>query len=85
MEYLLTFQNTHYAIHSEKVLLEQQIPVSVMPLPTSLGNFCGICLRLEERDFSKGKDLLINEKIPIEGIFVITEDNEGRNYVPWKI
>ncbi|MHC5229239.1 DUF3343 domain-containing protein [Enterococcus sp. LJL99] len=85
MEYLLTFQNTHYAVHSEKVLLEQQIPVSVMPLPTSLGNFCGICLRLEERDFNKGRDLLIKEKIPIEGIFMITEDNERRNYVPWKI
>lgn len=84
MDYLLTFQNTHYAIHSEKSLLEQQISVSVMPLPTSLGSFCGICLRLEEKDFSKGRNQLIKEKIPIKEIFVIEENNEGRNYLPWK-
>lgn len=85
MEYLLTFQNTHYAVHGEKVLIEQQIPVLVMPLPTSLGNFCGICLRIEKKDFIEGRNLLIREKIPIEGIFMIKITSEGRNYLPWGI
>lgn len=84
MDYLLTFQNTHYAIHSEKVLLEQQISVSVMPLPTTLGDFCGICLRLEEKDFTQGRNQLIKEKVPIEAIFIIEDNGERRTYLPWK-
>ncbi|MFD1899335.1 DUF3343 domain-containing protein [Enterococcus termitis] len=84
MEYLLTFQNTHYAVHSEKVLVEQTIPVAVMALPTSLGDFCGICLRLEEKDFIEGRRHLLQAGLPIEGIFIIENQGEGRSYRPWK-
>ncbi|OTN89988.1 hypothetical protein A5819_002486 [Enterococcus sp. 7E2_DIV0204] len=84
MEYLLTFQNTHYAVHSEKILLNKKIPVSVMALPTSLGDFCGICLRLAREDFEQGRMHLADAKIPIKGVFTIEGSNSERKYVPWK-
>lgn len=83
MEYLLTFQNTHYAVHSEKVLINKNIPVSVMALPTSLGNFCGICLRIAIEDFESGREHLNEAKIPIEGIFKIEGNHRERKYSPW--
>ncbi|WP_086312578.1 hypothetical protein A5821_000219 [Enterococcus sp. 7F3_DIV0205] len=84
MDYLLTFQNTHYAIHSEKILSEKKIPVSVMALPTSLGDFCGICLRVAIQDFLAGQRYLKEAKIPIEGMFKIEENNSGKRYIPWR-
>lgn len=84
MEYLLTFQNTHYAVHSEKVLLNKKISVSVMALPTSLGDFCGICLRITRDDLDIGRAFLAEAKIPIKGIFEIEEICKERKYLPWK-
>ena len=84
MEYLLTFQNTHYAIHSEQTLIKQNIPVFVMPLPTSLGDFCGICLRVEQKDFTQARNRLLEADLPIEEIFIIETTNGGRNYLRWE-
>ena len=84
MDYLLTFQNTHYAIHSEKVLTTNDIPVSVMALPVSLGDFCGICLRLDEAYFEEGRKYLIQADLPIEEIFIISDQPKERTYKPWR-
>ncbi|MGG5341039.1 DUF3343 domain-containing protein [Enterococcus sp. AZ192] len=83
MEYLLTFQNTHYAVHSEKILDAHKIPVSVMALPTSLGDFCGICLRLDASYVEKGQQCLSQADLPIEKIFIIEEQNNERSYREW--
>lgn len=83
MEYLLTFQNTHYAVHGEKVLGQKNIPVAVMALPTSLGDFCGICLRLAEPNFRMGQECLKDAKVPIERIFTIERTDNERTYTPW--
>lgn len=84
MEYLFTFQNTHYAIHSEKMLKKEQLPVSVMALPSKLGDFCGICLRLDPENFLKGKRVLEEHHIPFEKIFTINRVNGERIYQPWR-
>ncbi|MGX7263070.1 DUF3343 domain-containing protein [Enterococcus crotali] len=84
MEYLLTFQNTHYAIHSEKILIQKKIPVSVMALPGSLGDFCGICLRVAKSDLVDGRKYLSEASIPIEGIFKIERAHNERTYIQWK-
>ncbi|MBO0439562.1 DUF3343 domain-containing protein [Candidatus Enterococcus ikei] len=82
MDYLLTFQNTHYAIHGEKTLMNTNISVSVMALPTSLGDFCGICLRLAAQDLAVGCECLKAENVPIEAIFKIESRNNERTYTP---
>ncbi|MBM7687806.1 hypothetical protein BCR24_02310 [Enterococcus ureilyticus] len=83
MAYLLTFQNTHYAVHSEKIFIKNNLPVSVMALPTSLGDFCGICLRIAAQDLDKGRVYLNKAEIPIEGIFTIEGVNKERTYKRW--
>lgn len=84
MEYLFTFQNIHYAIYSEKMLKKECFPVLVMSLPSKLGNFCGICLRLEPDHFLEGKMVLEQQNIPIEKIFTIEQVNGERIYKPWE-
>lgn len=84
MEYLFTFKNTHYAIYSEKILKKENIPVGVMALPSQLGDFCGICLRLSSENVLKGKELLQLTEIPVEKIFKIEKAEGKRIYTPWK-
>lgn len=83
MEFLFTFPNVHYAIHSEKYLTAQQILVKVVPLPASLGDFCGVCLRINEADLAKSYGLLTDEGVPIKAIFKIEKHAGERKYQKW--
>lgn len=50
MEYVLTFQNTHFAVMSEQYLLANNLQVTCIPLPSELSAGCGISLRLNEAE-----------------------------------
>ena len=84
MEYLFTFANTHFVIKGEKLLGKQEIVAKPMPLPTSLGSFCGICLRISNKDLKKAQFVLNDEGIPVSGIFEILGEGRERKYLPWK-
>ena len=45
-DFIITFQNTNYAMKAEKLLLDGDIRVGVLPLPSQISAGCGICLRL---------------------------------------
>ncbi len=81
MEILFTFPHTRGAIRAEKALLEQQIPVSMMPLPSQLGAGCGLSLRLDEDYGAKARQLLTEADIPWENIYRLLRDAEKISYV----
>ncbi|MTD38126.1 DUF3343 domain-containing protein [Erwinia sp. CPCC 100877] len=83
MDYLLTFQNTHYAIHSENLLTQEKIPLSVMALPEKIGDFCGICLKVKEEYFAASRSCLNKAQVPVEAVFKITYDGNERKYQLW--
>ncbi|MBQ3404022.1 MAG: DUF3343 domain-containing protein [Oscillospiraceae bacterium] len=55
--YVLTFDSTHDAISSEK-LLKELLPIKVVPTPRVISASCGIAIRVEEELFEKLKALL---------------------------
>ena len=55
--YVLTFDSTHEAISSEK-LLKDLLPIKVVPTPRAVSASCGIAIRVEEELFDKLKALL---------------------------
>ena len=58
MEILLTFDSTHAAIESERILLQADLAVKVMNLPSSIRAGCGISLRIAPDDFLRATQLL---------------------------
>ena len=46
LEYVIVFSDTSAAILAERCLTGAGVPVSVMPLPESIGAGCGITLRV---------------------------------------
>ncbi|HHV41305.1 MAG TPA: DUF3343 domain-containing protein [Clostridiaceae bacterium] len=69
MEYIITFANTNNAIKAESCLLNNEIQVSVLPLPPSIKAGCGICLRLKEDDLRLATQLLESCGIKNNGIY----------------
>ena len=55
--YVLTFDSTHDAISSEK-LLKELLPIKVVTTPRVISASCGIAIRVEEELFEKLKALL---------------------------
>lgn len=66
---LFTFHNTHHSILAEKILLEANIPVKVMPMPEAITAGCGLCLRLPEEDGLSAYRLLKSSSISPRGIY----------------
>ncbi|RKD29282.1 DUF3343 domain-containing protein [Lacrimispora algidixylanolytica] len=66
---LFTFHNTHHSILAEKILLEANIPVKVMPMPEVITAGCGLCLRLPEADGLCAYHLLKSSSISPRGIY----------------
>ena len=69
MEYIITFKNTNFAIKAEQCLLEQQLNVRVMPLPSQISAGCGICLRMEQDDIGAALRVLADRSINEVGLF----------------
>ncbi len=69
MEILFTFPHTRGAIRAEKVLLEHEIAVSMMPLPSQLGAGCGLSLRLNKDREEEARQILQAADVQWENIY----------------
>jgi len=47
---LISFSSTSHAIRAEKVLLENNIKATVLPLPNKIRAGCGICLMVDDNN-----------------------------------
>ncbi|MFC6170049.1 DUF3343 domain-containing protein [Loigolactobacillus jiayinensis] len=80
MEYLFTFVNTFAAIQAQDRLDVQKIPFNVMPLPSSLGDSCGICLRVKNNDLADVQNEFKQSKIALTGFYQIQVINGKKRY-----
>lgn len=69
-EVIFTFRNTHQAIKGEQTLLEANLAVRVMALPSALGAGCGLCLRVAPNDRAAGLGFLAAGEIEPEGVYL---------------
>jgi len=84
-EYVFVFKSTHDSISTEKLLIKNGISVNIMSLPEKINSGCGICIRIKENDLIFSIELLNNNEIDFEGIYLKTVSKEGTDYSRWKI
>jgi hypothetical protein len=77
-EFVFSFYSVKGAIVAERRLLDEGLPVRVMPSPPQIGPGCGICLRVKGGDLEKARMILGSE---CQGIFRRT--GTGRDFIPW--
>lgn len=69
MDFIIVFNNTHEAVSTENFFNKNNIPSRVMPTPTNITKSCGISLIVRGEDISEIKELSLNNKIYIKGIY----------------
>lgn len=77
---LLVFANTNHAIRAEALLLEANLPVQVMPLPSVIHAGCGICLRVPQAQVTRAAALLQAHGAPPEELYAIHMDGPQSRY-----
>lgn len=83
MEYLFTFVNTYAAIKAQDLLTTQKVPFNVMPLPSHLGDSCGICFRIKSPDLAIVRQELKANRVAVTQIYQINDVSGKKRYQPW--
>lgn len=79
--YIVSFNSTHHAIRTEKILIENEIRCTTLPTPREITASCGISIRFLIEDLNKVKDVLGTSEVDFKGIFKIQKLSDGKKSV----
>ena len=65
---VVLFHTTSAALRAEKILVQAQLAVRLIPTPREFSSDCGIALRFVWDDAVRVKELLNNARVEIAGI-----------------
>jgi len=68
---VVIFYSTSAAIRAESLARKDKLIVKLIPVPRNLSSDCGICLRFNNEDKQKIKEILKENKIEYENIYKI--------------
>lgn len=83
--YVVTFNSTHYAITTEKLLKEEKLEIMTIPSPREITVSCGLSIRFLEKDLEKIKELITENGIDIFGIFKIEKEENQSTRIATKV
>lgn len=64
----------HFVLKAEKLLLKENIPIDVIPVPRSISSDCGMAIEYSCEQTERIQELLNYEKIDIARIYRCKED-----------
>ena len=79
--YIISFNSTHHAIRTDKLLNEADIKSTTLPTPREITASCGISIRFLLDNLENIKDIVRSNKIEIKGIYKISKNLEGKKVV----
>jgi len=68
---VISFESTHMAIKSEKILLEYSLDIRIIPVPREITASCGLALRINQSDFIEARKILEEKEIKFSGCYLI--------------
>ena len=78
---VLTFHTTHYALNTEKVLKEKNIPVKLMPVPRQVSSSCGIAAEIPCEEKEKVLLLCHEHHIEFDDVYQIEKNKESNWFI----
>lgn len=79
--YIVSFNSTHHAIRSEKLLLDIGLKIMTLPTPREVAASCGLSIKFEIDDIDKIKSILKENSIDIKGFYHILKVDDGNRKV----
>ncbi|MEI6856083.1 DUF3343 domain-containing protein [Psychrilyobacter sp.] len=68
---LISFESTHMAIKSEKLLKEVNLDIRIIPVPMEITSSCGLSLRINPIDYKEAREILDRNQIEFSGCYMI--------------
>jgi hypothetical protein len=80
-EVVATFDNTHNALRFEKTLKENQIKLTVMPVPREISASCGLAVKFDLEKYENISSLAADNEIMVKNYYqIIIEENKRRYF-----
>lgn len=76
-DYVAIFNSVHRVMHAEKLLKERRLPILMIPAPRTLKSDCGLALRYAENDRPAVEQVLADEGLLPEEIYL----KKGEEYI----
>ncbi len=83
VEIVATFDTTHNALRFEKTLKQNEIALTVMPVPREISASCGLAVKFGQQDIDKVKELVGNNEINVKSYYQIIIENNKRVYLTY--
>lgn len=80
-EVVATFDNTHHALRFEKTLKENDIKLTIMPVPREVSASCGLSVKFNIDEFDKVRTLSAEKEISIKKYYEIIIEEGKRRYL----
>lgn len=74
--YIISFNSTHHAIESEKILGSKNIKFTTIPTPREISASCGISIRFLEDDLEDIIKIFSSDNLLYKGIFKIIKNED---------
>lgn len=73
-EYLIAFDSTQQALRTEMLLEYADIDIDIRPTPKEITAGCALTIGFDGQYLQKVRDIIIEEKVEIKGIFLKKEE-----------
>jgi hypothetical protein len=71
---IISFESTHMAIKSEKLLLKNNHHAKIIPVPREITASCGLALRVKVDDYEVSKNILEENQVKISGFYLMKRE-----------
>jgi hypothetical protein len=59
---VILVDSTSHALRIEQILVRNEIPCKMIPVPRYLSSDCGVCVRIDAGDWQRVKEMLEKQK-----------------------
>lgn len=81
IEVVTTFNSTHHALKFEKTLKENEVKLTVMPVPREISASCGLAVKFDKENLEQVRALADSNEIMVKGYYEIQIADGKRGYL----
>ena len=75
--YVVSFNSTHHAIRTEKLLESEGLKIMTLPAPREIAASCGLSIKFDYDDLDRINVIMTDNSLERRGIFHIVKNEDG--------
>jgi len=79
-KYIFVFSSNYHGYYAEDLLARNNIKNSFRKAPRAIGKSCQAAIYINEQDFEKVKEIIVNSRVSTIGIYEIVKKDKVDSY-----